>query len=74
MKGRYVNRKSYGVSGLMEWTVLVPAGNSFLRVEFTGGTMNGYGISPATFTTSDPVVQRIIEESVLYRSGRIRSL
>lgn len=71
---RQTTKKTYGVSGLMEWTVLIPAGSMFLRVCFSGGTLTGYGISPATFTTSDPAVQRIIEGSDLFRSGRIMTL
>ena len=35
-------KKTYGVSGMMEWNALIPAGRTTVRVHFTGGTMTGY--------------------------------
>ncbi|MDE6296546.1 MAG: hypothetical protein K2L89_01755, partial [Muribaculaceae bacterium] len=32
----------------------------------------GYGMTPATFTTTNPVVMRMIEESSYFRNGKIR--
>lgn len=62
---------TYGVDGLMEWRVVLPAGATSVRVAFTGGTVTGYGVAPATFRTSDPILQRIIEQSGYFRRGRI---
>lgn len=63
--------KTYGVRGLTEWTALLPAGKARLAVTFTGGTASGYGESPALFSTDSPAVQKVIEESGYFRSGRI---
>lgn len=65
-------RKTYGVYGMMEWVALIPAGRRVLRVHFTGGSMTGFGVAPATYTTDNAVVQRLIEQSGHYASGRIR--
>lgn len=62
---------TYGVLGLMEWNALIPVGRSTLRVHFSGGTVTGFGVTPAKFTTDNPAVQLLIEQSHWFRSGRI---
>ncbi len=47
-------KKTYGVNGMMEWNAIIPVGRTSVRVHFTGGTVTGYGVSPATFTTDNP--------------------
>lgn len=63
--------KTYGVMGLMEWQPILHVGKATFRPEFTGGTMSAFGTTPATYTTKDPVVQHIIENSAYFKSGRI---
>lgn len=65
-------KATYGVSGMMEWVALIPMRRNIVRVRFKGGSLSGYGVTPATFTTTNPVVMRMIEESGYYRSGKIR--
>lgn len=67
-------KATYGVSGMMEWIALIPAGQNIVRVRFSGGSLSGYGVTPATFTTANPVVMRLIEESGYFRRGKIRLL
>lgn len=67
-------KKTYGVSGMMEWNALIPAGRTTVRVHFTGGTMTGYGVSPATFTTDNPAVIHLIEHSHWFRNRKIMLL
>lgn len=64
--------KTYAVAGYMEYvaSIAVPLGKS-IEVRFTGGKQNGYGVSPAKFTTTDPVLQKFIEKSEQFRSGKI---
>ena len=69
-----MTRKTYGVSGLMEWQAVIRCGRATVNVLFTGGSVTGYGVSPAEYTTENPVVQAIIEGSEYYKSGRIRLL
>ncbi len=64
--------KTYAVYGLMEWVALLPVGGSVVRIPFTGGSISGYGVKPATFTTDNEVLQRLIENSRHFRSGKIR--
>lgn len=56
----------------MEWDALISCGKARLRVRFEGGTMTGFGASPATYTTSNPAAQHIIENSEYFREKRIR--
>ncbi len=67
-------KRTYAVAGMMEWNVLIPAGRSTVRVHFSGGTVTGYGVSPATYTTENPAVMHLIEASFWYRSGKIKRL
>lgn len=64
-------RKTYGVNGLMEWDTAIPVGKAIMKVHFSGGSLTGYGVTPATFTTEDPIKQRIIENSDYFKSGKI---
>lgn len=65
-------RKRYEVRGMMEWHPLFEAGRARLHVAFTGGHLGDGCSVPAAFETGDPVVQRVIESSKEFRSGRIR--
>lgn len=66
--------KVYGIHGLTEITVTIPAGKAWMMVHFTGGALTGYGVTPATFTTANPNVQALIERSPQFCSGRIKRL
>lgn len=63
--------KTYGVSGLMDWTTQIKAGKGSVSVHFTGGALTAYGVTPAKFSTSNPFFQNVIENSEQYKSGRI---
>lgn len=67
-------RTVFGVYGLTEWETLVPAGRAKLRVRFTGGSLSGYGVVPATFTTYNMHIKLLIENSPQFNSGRIKRL
>ena len=67
-------KKVYGVIGMMEWHALIPIGKSSLNVKFTGGTLTGYGVTPAKYTTSDAVIQKMIENSEHFKNGKIKLL
>ena len=66
--------KKYGAIGVMEWQLNMPVGKATVHVEFKGGFENKYGIHPATFMTTDPIVQTVIERSYYFASGKIKLL
>lgn len=43
-------------------------------VNFEGGMMTRYGITPAEYTTSDAFKQKVIEQSDYFKNGRIKLL
>lgn len=65
-------KKRYAVKGKVEMSILVPVNNAKLRINFTNGIINADGIFPATFTTSDPVIQTAIENSTFFQKGLIK--
>ena len=65
-------KKRYEVRGMMEWHPVLRAGRGRVKVSFTGGHLAEGCVTPASFTTSDAVVQRVIENSQYFRTGRIR--
>lgn len=65
-------RITYGVYNIIEWHALIPMGKAVVKVTFSGGAITTSGITPATFTTSDPVVQYAIERSKDFKSGKIK--
>lgn len=66
--------KKYGAIGVMEWQLNLPVGKATVHVEFKGGFENKYGIHPAMFMTTDPIVQTVIERSYYFASGKIKLL
>lgn len=69
-----MKKVTYGVVGLIDWKAKIPVGRARISVHFTGGALTKYGVTPAEFTTANPMMQRIIEDSAYYRSGRITVL
>ena len=53
-------------------SVLIPLNNAKLRVNFANDVITPSGITPATFSTSDPIVQTAIENHRLYIKGMIK--
>lgn len=69
-----MKRKTYGVSGLMDWAMQIKVGKGTITVHFTGGALTAYGVTPAKFTTSNTFFQKVIECSDHFKSGRISLL
>lgn len=67
-------RKTYGVSGLMDWTTQIKVGKGAVSVHFTGGALTAYGVTPAKYSTSNTFFQNVIENSEQFKSGRIQLL
>lgn len=58
----------------MEYQSIIRFGKNTLKVTFSGGSMNAIGVTPATFTTENFLIQQAIENSGEYRRGRIRTV
>ena len=69
--------KTYGVYGLMEWQIHIPTGYSvkpFIVIHFEGGHVTGYGVAPALYSTSDPFIQRLIENTRWFKENKILTI
>lgn len=55
----------------MEWHPIFKVGRMRLQLSFTGGHLCGGATTAACYETSDPVVQKVIEDSEAFRNGRI---
>ena len=67
-----IYKKKDGIYGKVEMSVLIPVNKAKLRINFQDGIINAQGVVPASFTTSDPVVQTAIENHEMYLKGRIK--
>ena len=65
---------TYGVPGLVDWVAQIKAGAATVKVHFVGGALTSYGVTPAEYTTANPFIQKVIEQSSHYKSGRIIEL
>lgn len=67
----------FEIRGVTELQLQIPTGIERIpsvRIEFTGGQISGYGVTPARFVTKDPFIQRLIGKHPLYLKKRITSI
>lgn len=62
----------YGVVGMLEYQALIKVGSAKMKIPFTNGSSNEAGRTPATFSTSNTVIQLAIENSKEFKAGLIR--
>lgn len=65
-------KTTYGVYNLIEWHARLRMGKTTVKVAFTGGSITTQGVTPATFTTENPVIQFAIENSPEFHNGKIK--
>lgn len=63
---------TYEIHGQIERNSYFRIGKALVRIDFTGGAINSTGISPAQYTTDNPLFQRAIENSEAFRCGEIK--
>ena len=63
--------KSYAARGLIEWQMALNVCGAILRFKFTGGSMGSNGVIPAKYTTDNEAIQKLIENSDYFKSGRV---
>lgn len=67
-----MKQKVYGVYNMSEWKIILPVAGRIINIYFEGGTDSGTGIRPATFTTQNEIIQFALENSLHFKSGRVR--
>lgn len=67
-------RKTYGVPGKIETVMVLKAGNNDVVVNFKGGSIVDFARKPASYSTTNPIYQAIIENSAQFKRGEIKLL
>lgn len=67
-----MEKRTYGVFGLMDYTINVKLGERVLKIPFTGGMASKNGVRPAVYTTSNPIIQFAIESDIRFKSGKVK--
>lgn len=65
-------RITYEIHGQIERNCYFRIGKALVRVDFTGGSINSNGVSPARYVTDNALFQRAIENSEAFRTGEIK--
>lgn len=65
---------TYGAPRLVDWVAQIKVGAATVRVHFIGGALTAYGVTPAEYTTDNPFIQKVIEQSSYFKEGRIITL
>lgn len=61
----------FAIYGLTECHVLLTAGRAKIRIPFTGGMLSAYGQRPATFSTTNRVIAKLIADSDEFKKSKI---
>lgn len=69
-----MEKRTYGAPRLVDWVAQIKTGSATVRVHFTGGALTTYGVTPAEYTTANPFIQKVIENSTYFKEGRITLL
>lgn len=69
-----MEKVTYGAPRYMDWVAQIKSGAATVRVHFTGGALTVYGVTPAEYTTTNPFIQKVIEQSKYFKEGRITLL
>nr|DAW92975.1 MAG TPA: hypothetical protein [Caudoviricetes sp.] len=67
-----IYKKKYAIYGMIEQSCVFPMGAGHIRVDFRHGSLTTAGVVPATFSTSNPVIQQAVENSPKFKSGIIK--
>jgi hypothetical protein len=63
--------KKYGMRGVCEYVLRIPCGKATIVCNFTNGNLQSRQPIPASMTTSNPIVQRVIEASEKFKNKKI---
>ena len=64
-------RKTYAARGMIDWQMAINVNGAIIKIYFTGGYMGSNGLMPAKYTTDNEAIQKIIEATPQFESGRI---
>lgn len=63
--------KKYGIRNTSECVLRLPVGKNVIVCNFTNGNLQSREPIPASYTTSNPIIQHVIEHCEKYLGGKI---
>lgn len=63
--------KTYAARGMLDWQMALDIKGAIVKIRFSGGSMGPNGVIPARYPTENEAIQKIIENTREYRTGRI---
>lgn len=66
-----MTRKTYAARGLLDWQMALNVGGAIIRICFSGGSMGSNGVIPAKYVTENEAIQKIIESTPFFTTGKI---
>lgn len=64
-------KETYCARGLLDWQMALNVGGAIIKICFSGGSMGTNGVIPARYITDNEAIQKIIEDTKYYKSGKI---
>lgn len=64
-------RKTYAARGLLDFKMALNVGGAVIRICFSGGYMGSNGVVPAQYSTDNPAIIHLIENSKQFVSNRV---
>lgn len=71
MEKKKQEKRRYVAPGLIDFNLMLHAGEAWTIVRFSGGRTSGLNNLWAHYTTDDEVIQHLIENSPEFRQGRV---
>lgn len=66
-----MSTKKYGIRNTSECVIRIPRGKTAVVCNFTDGNLQSREPIPASYTTDNPIIQHIIENSDMFKGGKI---
>lgn len=63
--------KKYGIKNTSECVIRIPVGKAVVVCNFTDGNLQSREPIPASYTTSNPIIQHVIESCDKFKNGKI---
>lgn len=63
--------KKYGIKNTSECVIRIPVGKTEVVCNFADGNLQSREPIPASYTTNNPIIQHVIENSSMFKGGKI---